>query len=202
MHAMHDSLPASSRPAAAHAFPPLNDRTEMQSVLSDSDVDEIIGSQDEDVPWPILLKRDKGKGRAISTANGDSPRSPPLSPTLKTGVPGRSSPSTLSALFSPELMTISVDRSTSATNGGPLPPLAPSPLPRAFNTFTERKPDPYSDLSILARRIILIMFELERSPPPIYRTAEVNTRYQGIDVGTITSRMYSLDSNLTPKELE
>jgi aspartyl aminopeptidase len=45
------------------------------------------------------------------------------------------------------------------------------------------------------------MFELEPSSP-IYPTAEVNTRYQGVDVATIMTRMHSLDNSLTAKDVE
>lgn len=218
MHAMHDSLPVSE--SAAPAFPPsslsqsidnaANDRTQIRPIRLDSDMnDGIDGSPDEDYSSPILL----GKGRSTLTVNGSGHKSPPILFTPKTGVPQSSSSSSKAQKSSPfstqssSKLTTSIaysdDCAVSAAKGGlSPPPLSTSPsVLDASIAFTERKLDPYSDVSVLGRRIILVMFELEQSSP-IYPTAEVNTRYQGVDVATIMTRMHSLDNNLTAKDVE
>jgi len=69
--------------------------------------------------------------------------------------------------------------------------------PGLFSEESERKLEPYADVSVLGRRIISVIMDTERYTS-IYRTTETVAEYEGVHVSVIMEQLMPQDESITP----
>ena len=191
MQAMHDSLPVSH---LSVDVPILAPTAESYSTSSDIHVPGSFSS--------VLTKNDKGKARVdiigdatsnVEVASNSSPigfTSVDIAHSPSSSQPShKSKPFTNAANVTPELSTPKAF--------GPLPSRSLALHP---SSLSERKSEPYVDVSTLGRTIISIIMDTEQTSP--YGTMEAVSQCEGVHVSVIMDQLMAQDENITPYAVE